>query len=46
MKMTVVAEGVEVVEQMEWLKERDCDEIQGYYFSRPVAPEDLAEKWF
>jgi len=35
--MSVVAEGVETVEQLEWLKQAACDEIQGYYFSKPLT---------
>ncbi len=41
--MTIVAEGVETVEQREFLRSHGCDEMQGYLFSRPVAPEQLAE---
>ncbi|NNG22384.1 bifunctional diguanylate cyclase/phosphodiesterase [Telluria aromaticivorans] len=36
--MRVVAEGVESIRQMQLLKTLGCDEGQGYYFSRPVAP--------
>lgn len=43
LKLLVVAEGVELQEQCELLKEIDCDYIQGYFFSRPVDP-DVAEK--
>ncbi|MBB3214211.1 diguanylate cyclase (GGDEF)-like protein [Herbaspirillum sp. Sphag1AN] len=32
----VIAEGVETHEQREWLKRLSCDEIQGYYYSRPL----------
>lgn len=38
--LKVVAEGVETVEQLEYLKKNDCDYMQGYLFSRPVLPED------
>jgi sensor c-di-GMP phosphodiesterase-like protein len=41
--MTVVAEGVETVEQQAFLKHHDCDEMQGYLFSRPLPPRELAE---
>ncbi len=37
--MNVVAEGVETVEQYAFLKEQKCNEIQGYYFSRPIDAE-------
>jgi diguanylate cyclase (GGDEF)-like protein len=33
----VVAEGIEVVEQLEFLKERHCDVAQGFYLARPLA---------
>ncbi len=33
--LTVVAEGVEEVEQVEWLKDQSCDQAQGYLLSRP-----------
>jgi EAL domain-containing protein (putative c-di-GMP-specific phosphodiesterase class I) len=35
--MRTIAEGVETIEQLSYLHEHHCDEIQGYYFSRPVA---------
>lgn len=35
---TVVAEGVETLEQYLLLKKYGCDEIQGYFFSRPIPP--------
>ncbi|MDX8405541.1 MAG: EAL domain-containing protein [Mariprofundus sp.] len=39
LNLSLVAEGVETVEQLHWLRDRDCDQIQGYYFSPPVPPE-------
>jgi diguanylate cyclase (GGDEF)-like protein/PAS domain S-box-containing protein len=33
---TVVAEGVETIDQLSLLKEFNCDEIQGYYYSKPI----------
>jgi diguanylate cyclase (GGDEF)-like protein len=43
LSLTVVAEGVETAEQMNFLKEHSCDEMQGYYFSKPVVPEQFAD---
>jgi predicted signal transduction protein with EAL and GGDEF domain len=43
LSLTVVAEGVETVEQMNFLKEHSCDEMQGYYFSKPIVPEQFAD---
>lgn len=42
MGFNVVAEGVETEEQLEWLRQQDCDEFQGYYFSRPIPADDFA----
>jgi predicted signal transduction protein with EAL and GGDEF domain len=36
LKLRVVAEGVETFKELEFLKAHQCDEAQGYYFSRPV----------
>ena len=36
LNMRVVAEGVETKEQYLYLKNNQCDQMQGYYFSRPV----------
>ncbi len=41
LKMRVIAEGVETRAQLEYLRRGRCDEIQGYFFSRPVAPRDM-----
>ncbi|MHB1203995.1 MAG: sensor domain-containing protein [Rhodospirillaceae bacterium] len=41
MGLTVVAEGVETLAQLQFLQGLGCDEIQGYYISKPLAPEDF-----
>ena len=41
LKVPVIAEGVETSEQLKLLKDRGCDIIQGYYFSKPVPPEEF-----
>lgn len=41
LKVPVIAEGVETEEQMRALKSLGCDFVQGYYFSRPVPPEEF-----
>ena len=43
LKLRVVAEGVETGEELEFLRAHQCDEAQGFYFSRPVPPARFAE---
>jgi len=38
---TTVAEGVETIEHVNLLKEMGCDELQGYYFSKPIPKDEL-----
>jgi EAL domain-containing protein (putative c-di-GMP-specific phosphodiesterase class I) len=40
--LKVIAEGVENEAQMSFLREHRCDEIQGYYFSRPITASEVA----
>ncbi|MEA4827728.1 MAG: EAL domain-containing protein, partial [Clostridium sp.] len=39
--ITVIAEGVEIKDQYSVLREINCDEIQGYYFSRPISADEF-----
>ena len=39
--LKVLAEGVETTEQLEYLKSLDCDEYQGYLFSRPLSASEF-----
>lgn len=41
LKLRVIAEGVESEAQLAFLRAQDCDEVQGYLFSRPVSGEDF-----
>jgi EAL domain-containing protein (putative c-di-GMP-specific phosphodiesterase class I) len=43
LKMQVIAEGVETPEQLAFLRDHDCDQMQGYYFSPPVSRAALQE---
>jgi EAL domain-containing protein (putative c-di-GMP-specific phosphodiesterase class I) len=42
LRLNVVAEGVETAEQLAFLRDYECDEIQGYYFSKPQPEKDIA----
>ncbi|MBW8717448.1 MAG: EAL domain-containing protein [Variovorax paradoxus] len=42
LNLKVIAEGVETEQQLEFLRAHGCDEMQGYLFSRPVPPAELA----
>ncbi len=43
--MKVIAEGVETVQQLELLRWLDCDRVQGYLISRPVAAAEVEKLW-
>ena len=43
LRLIVVAEGIENKDQLEFLMSAGCDEIQGFYFSYPLPPDELAD---
>jgi diguanylate cyclase (GGDEF)-like protein/PAS domain S-box-containing protein len=43
LSLTVVTEGMETQAQKDFLQDHICDEMQGFYFSKPVAPDNFAD---
>jgi EAL domain-containing protein (putative c-di-GMP-specific phosphodiesterase class I) len=43
LRLTVVAEGVETQEQKDFLRDLICDEMQGFHFSKPIAPDQFGD---
>jgi diguanylate cyclase (GGDEF)-like protein/PAS domain S-box-containing protein len=43
LELEVIAEGVETAEQEAFLRAEGCDEVQGYYYSRPLPTDEFAE---
>ncbi|AEV64671.1 response regulator receiver modulated diguanylate cyclase phosphodiesterase [Pseudomonas ogarae] len=43
LNLHIIAEGVETLEQLEFLKKHQCEEVQGYYFSKAVEPQAFAD---
>jgi EAL domain-containing protein (putative c-di-GMP-specific phosphodiesterase class I) len=41
LQLNVIAEGVETAEQLQLLRKSGCDQIQGFYFSRPVTADEF-----
>lgn len=45
LKLHVIAEGVETSEQVDFLSEKGCDSIQGYFYSKPVSSQQIEENY-
>ena len=43
LNLRVIAEGIENEQQLAYLVEKDCDLLQGFYFSQPIYPEEVAD---
>ena len=43
--MNVISEGVETLDQVEFLREINCNMVQGYYFAKPMKIKDFDELW-
>lgn len=46
LNLQIIAEGIEEESQLELLKEYGCNTGQGYYFSKPLCPEEVKRVWF
>jgi len=46
LQLSVIAEGIETLEQVQWLKQCTCQFGQGYYFSKPLAAEAITQQFF
>ncbi|MGB8001576.1 MAG: EAL domain-containing protein [Anaerobacillus sp.] len=45
LNLQVIAEGVETSDQAQFLSEKGCDSIQGYFFSKPVTPDQIESSY-
>ena len=45
MQLTVIAEGVETLEQQQFLADEGCEQIQGYLISLPLRPEEFSARF-
>jgi FOG: EAL domain len=43
LKLEIIAEGVETQEQANFFKESTCEEMQGYFFGKPMASEEFSK---
>jgi len=43
LQLKIIAEGVEIEEQREFVGLEGCDEVQGFYYSRPVPKQELED---
>lgn len=46
LNISLIAEGIENSVQLEWVKELECDYVQGYYFTKPMDFENIKNKYY
>ncbi|MFK5894935.1 MAG: EAL domain-containing protein, partial [Pseudomonadota bacterium] len=44
--LNIVAEGVETLEQMNFLAQKHCDVLQGFYFSKPISDTEFERFYY
>ncbi|OZM56984.1 hypothetical protein CIB95_09445 [Lottiidibacillus patelloidae] len=44
LNLLVTAEGIETIEQLDYIRENNCHEAQGFYFSKPMPPAEIEKK--
>ncbi|WP_252311610.1 EAL domain-containing protein [Sinobaca sp. H24] len=46
LNLSITAEGAETAEQVSYLEDHHCSDIQGFYFSKPLSPLEIEANYF